>query len=328
VGPAPAVAEVRRAVRAAVVGLDRVFVACSGGADSLALAAATAFEAPRAGVPAGLVTVDHGLQGGSAEQAERVATLGYELGFDPVEVIRVEVGTAGGPEAAARTARYAALSAVAEALDATVLLGHTLDDQAETVLLGLGRGSGPRSIVGMAAMDGRYRRPLLGIRRETTAAACAALGLPVWDDPHNRDPGFQRTRLRHEVLPLLEDVLQGGVSTALARTAGLLRDDLDALDQLAAAALNTPTNPPAGGGGGTHELVVAELDRLPRALRTRVLRLWATPDGGPPLTAERTAAIDDLITDWHGQGPVNLPGGVAVRRESGRLVVYSIDRRE
>jgi tRNA(Ile)-lysidine synthase len=296
-------------------GQERVLVACSGGADSLALAAATAFEAPRAGVPAGLVTVDHGLQPASAEQAERVATLGYELGFDPVEVIRVDVGTDGGPEAAARTARYAALAAVAEALDAMVLLGHTLDDQAETVLLGLGRGSGPRSIAGMPAVDRRYLRPLLGTRRATTAAACAALGLPVWDDPHNQDPAFQRTRLRHEVLPLLEDVLQGGVTEALARTANLLRDDLDALDQLAATYLSEVVE-------------VGSVASLPRALRTRVLRAWAVANGVAPLTAERTAAVDDLITDWHGQGPVDLPGGVAVRRESGRLVAYSIDRRE
>jgi tRNA(Ile)-lysidine synthase len=340
-GPAPAVAAIRSAVRPFVAALrrntpqraqGRVLVACSGGADSLALAAAVAFEAPRAGVAAGLVTVDHGLQDDSAEQAARVAALGYELGFDPVEVVRVEVGTAGGPEAAARTARYAALDAVAEALDAIVLLGHTLDDQAETVLLGLGRGSGPRSIVGMAAVDGRYRRPLLGTRRATTEAACAALGLPVWADPHNADLAFQRTRLRHEVLPLLEDVLQGGVTEALARTADLLRDDLDALDDLAAAhlsqAMNTPSTTAQPGGGGIHGLSVASVASLPRGLRTRVLRLWAAAAGAAPLTAERTAAIDELIIDWHGQGPVDLPGGVVVRRESGRLVAYSIDRRE
>src|SRR3954447_2316412 len=209
-GPAPAVAAVRSAVRSALASLrrdppraapldaqdQRVLVACSGGADSLALAAATAFEAPRAGVAAGLITVDHGLQDGSADRAARVAALGYELGLDPVEVIRVDVTGPGGPEAAARTARYAALEAAAEALDASVLLGHTRDDQAETVLLGLGRGSGPRSIAGMRAADGRYLRPFLDLRRATTAAACAALDLTTWDDPHNDDPAFQRVRLR------------------------------------------------------------------------------------------------------------------------------------
>lgn len=337
-GPAPAVAAVRSAVRAALRavlapqqgdtpqnsllgGQGMVLVACSGGADSLALAAAAAFEAPRAGVPAGLITVDHGLQDGSSERAASVAALGYELGFDPVEIVRVEVGTSGGPEAAARGARYAALDAAADALDAHVLLGHTLDDQAETVLLGLGRGSGPRSIVGMSEMDGRYLRPFLGLRRTTTAAACAALGLNPWDDPHNSDPAFQRVRLRREVLPLLEDVLQGGVAEALARTADLLRDDLEALDAWAtevvpATSAYTPTEP------GQLVVDVTTVAALPRAVRTRVLRAFASAAGAAPLTAERTAALDALVTSWHGQGSVDLPGGVAVRRESGKLVAY------
>jgi tRNA(Ile)-lysidine synthase len=356
VGPAPAVAAIRRAVRTllapqqantpstslqrgqdrrgsvgAGAGLRRVLVACSGGADSLALAAAVAFEAPRAGVPAGLVTVDHGLQPGSAAQARRVAALGAELGLDPVEIVRAEVGTAGGPEAAARAARYAALDAAATALDAHVLLGHTLDDQAETVLLGLGRGSGPRSIAGMAPVHGRYLRPFLTIRRATTHAACAALGLDPWDDPHNADPAHQRVRLRHEVLPLLEEVLQGGVAEALARTADLVRADADAFDAwatsvLPSAMISVRTTSGCGSARDHHrELDVAALDvasvaTLPRAVRTRVLRAWAEQAGAEPLSAERTAALDALVTDWHGQGPVQLPGGVAVRRESGRLI--------
>jgi tRNA(Ile)-lysidine synthase len=307
VGPAPAVAEIRRAVRALLAGVDGpVLVACSGGADSVALAAAAAFACSRDGRPAGLVTVDHGLQDDSHRHAARVADLGRTLGLDPVDVIRVEVGSAGGPEAAAREARYAALDAVAG--DGSVLLGHTLDDQAETVLLGLGRGSGPRSIAGMAAVDGRWLRPFLGVRRATTEAACAALGLDVWDDPHNTDPRFQRVRLRREVLPLLEDVLQGGVAEALARTAELQRGDLDALDAWAATV-------PTGA-----ELDVATLADLPRAVRTRVLRRWAHQAGAPVLSAERTAALDALVTGWHGQGPLDLPGGVTVRRASGRLV--------
>jgi tRNA(Ile)-lysidine synthase len=334
-GPAAAVAEVRRAVRALLApqrrdtpreapqrGQETFLVACSGGADSLALAAAAAFEAPRWGVAAGLITVDHGLQRGSAERAQLVAQIGYDMGLDPVEVVRVDVGDDGGPEAAARTARYTALTAAAEALDAHVLLGHTLDDQAETVLLGLGRGSGPRSIAGMAVADGRYLRPLLGLRRTTTAAACTALDLPVWNDPHNSDPAFQRARLRHEVLPLLDDVLQGGVSEALARTAQLLRDDLDALDELAADTLAHLVRPSAralGPEGG--QLEVAELVRLPKAIRTRVLRGWIRRLGAEPLTSERTEAVDALVTDWHGQGPIDLPGRVAVHRTSGTLVL-------
>ena len=312
-GPHPAVAEIRRAVRA-VLGPARVVVACSGGADSLALAAAAAFEAPRAGVAAGLVTVDHGLQPDSAAQAARVAALGYELGLDPVEVLPVAVGTAGGLENAARTARYAALTAAATALDADVLLGHTLDDQAETVLLGLGRGSGPRSLAGMRVRTGRLVRPLLDVRRSTTRAACTALDLPVWDDPHNTDLDRQRARLRTEVLPLLEDVLQGGVAPALARTAALLQDDLDALDDVAVDH--------AAAGGGDDEIEAMEvvlLAGLPRALRTRALRAWARAQGAGELTAAHTAALDALVTSWHGQGPVDLPAGLRVRRRSGRL---------
>jgi tRNA(Ile)-lysidine synthase len=325
VGPAPAVAAVRAAVRATLAAArpPGVLVACSGGADSLALAAATAFVAPRLGVRAGLITVDHGLQPGSAARAASVAELGYELGFDPVEVVRVDVGTAGGPEAAARTARYAALDAAATALDAHVLLAHTLDDQAETVLLGLGRGSGPRSIAGMAAVAGRYLRPSRGLRRTATEAACAALGLQPWDDPHNSDPAYQRVRLRREVLPLLEEVLQGGVAEALARTAELIRDDLDALDAYSAEVVPA-SSVHTGRTPGQLELDVASLASLARAVRSRALRAFASAAGAPPLSAERTAALEALVTSWHGQGPVDLPGGVAVRRTSGKLVAYPV----
>lgn len=317
-GPHPAVAEIRHAVRAALAASHGpLLVACSGGADSLALAAATAFEAPRHGRPAGLITVDHARQPGSAEQAARVAAIGYELGLHPVQTLVVAVGTAGGPEAAARAARYAALDTAAVALGASVLLGHTLDDQAETVLLGLGRGSGPRSIAGMRAVDGRYRRPLLGVRRASTAAACAALGLAPWADPHNTDPAFQRVRLRREVLPLLEDVLQGGVAAALARTAALLRDDLDALDEMCAM-LSTP--PGATSAPPADTLEASTVAELPRAVRARILRAWAGRQGAGSLTAAHTAALDALVCDWHGQGPVDLPG-VRVARASGKLLI-------
>jgi tRNA(Ile)-lysidine synthase len=322
--PHPAVAAVRHAVRPY---LDRaVLVACSGGADSLALAAAVAFEAPRHGVRAGLVTVDHGLQAGSAAQACRVAAIGYELGFDPVEIVPVSVGKTGGPEAAARAARYGALDAVADALDAHVLLGHTLDDQAETVLLGLGRGSGPRSLAGMRRRSGRYLRPLLGLRRATTEAACAALGLEPWRDPQNDDPALQRVRLRHEALPLLEDVLQGGVAEALARTAALVQDDLDALDLFVdqqARTVGIQRFSPDDQGEGGEWLAVDALEGLPRAVRTRLLRSWALVAGATEVTSVHIAAMAALVSDWHGQGPVDLPGGLLVRRASGRLVAES-----
>jgi tRNA(Ile)-lysidine synthase len=316
VGPHPAVAQVRSAVRPGLTRDDRpVLVACSGGADSLALAAAVAFEAPRAGVRAGAVTVDHGLQPGSAHRAEATAAVLRDLGLAPVLVAPVDVGADGGPEGAARAARYAALAGAAAAHGARIALGHTLDDQAETVLLGLGRGSGPRSVAGMVA-DRRaegtdWWRPLLGVRRATTRAACTAQDLPVWDDPWNDDPAYTRVRLRTEVLPLLEEVLGGGVAPALARTAALLRADLDALDELAGTRLAALTS--ADG------LPVAEIAGLPAGLRTRVLRGWLQAAGVRDLQSVHLDAVDALVVRWRGQGRVDLPGGAGVIRASGTL---------
>jgi tRNA(Ile)-lysidine synthase len=316
-GPHPAVADVRRAVRQALAAVPPgalVLVACSGGADSLALAAATAFVAPRLGLRAGLVTVDHQLQEGSAEQAHQVAAT--PLGLEFAEVLTVEVGTAGGPEAAAREARYQALEAAADRLGAAcVLLGHTRDDQAETVLLGLARGSGPRSLSGMAAVQGRYVRPLLGIGRQTTVEACRALGLKAWDDPHNTDPRYTRVRVRTVVLPMLERELGPGVAQALARTAELARDDADALDEWAEkvfqdCALSDIT------------LAVPPLEEAPGAVRRRVIKRMALAAGAPPgaLTALHVRAAERLVTHWHGQKGVDLPGGLTVVRRYGTLV--------
>ena len=217
----PAIADVRRAVReswdaSGVVAGDLVLVACSGGPDSLALAAAVAFEAPRAGIRAGAVIVEHGIQEVTREVAARTAEVLRELGLNPVQVVHITVGAEGGPEAAARTARYEALDEAAAALDAkAVLLGHTLDDQAETVLLGLARGSGPRAINGMASHSGRYLRPLVGIKRETTHTFCADSGLEPWTDPQNSEDRFTRVRVRQTVLPLLETELGPGIAESL-----------------------------------------------------------------------------------------------------------------
>ncbi len=313
-GPHPAVAAVRLAVRRALAGQRGdapAVVACSGGADSVALAAALAFESSRTHRPAGLVCVDHGLQTGSAAVAERVAVLGYELGLDPVQVLTVEVASGGSPEAAARTARYAALQPFADR--GPVLLGHTADDQAETVLLGLGRGSGPRSIAGMRAEQAGYLRPLLALRRSHTEAACATLGLPVWHDPHNRDPRFRRVRVRREVLPLLEEVLAGGVTEALARTAEQLQADLDTLDLLAERALSAATVP---AGGGVRAEALAE---QPDGILGRALKSWAQGQGAGPLAAGHVAELCRLVRDWRGQGPIDLPGGYRAVRASGTL---------
>ncbi|MFJ4524445.1 tRNA lysidine(34) synthetase TilS [Streptomyces sp. NPDC088810] len=297
-----------------------VLVACSGGADSMALASALAFEAPKLGIRAGGVTVDHGLQPGSDLRADEVALRLRGLGLDPVESVAVTVGREGGPEAAARDARYAALDAAAERHGAAaILLGHTRDDQAETVLLGLARGSGIRSLSGMAAVSGaggRYRRPFLQLDRQTARKACMVQSLPVWDDPHNADPAYTRSRLRHEGLPALEKALGKGVVEALARTAQLSRDDADALDAWARQA-EASVRDAAG------LLECAKLYALPPAVRRRILRRAAIEAGAPAgaLFARHIEEVDRLITGWRGQGAINLPGKVVAQRQGGRLVI-------
>ncbi|MFC5677287.1 tRNA lysidine(34) synthetase TilS [Aeromicrobium endophyticum] len=297
----PAVATGRNLVRAALDDLSagaRVVVGVSGGADSLALAAVTAFVARRDGYDLSAVVVDHGLQHGSADVADVAVRQVRSLGV-PAVVERVDVGRAGGPEAAARDAR---LSVLASTGADAVLLAHTLDDQAETVLLGLGRGSGPRSISGMAPRDGLWRRPLLTVRRADTERICRASGLAWWTDPHNSDPAFRRSRLRAEVMPMLEDVLGGGVAEALARTADQVRADGTLLDQLAAE-VSDPSDVPT-------------LAALPPALRSRVLRRLALAAGASAaeLAASHLAELDRLVTDWHGQQRIELPGRVSVTR--------------
>ena len=316
-GPHPATAAVRHAVRAVLPeagpgGL--VLVACSGGADSLALAAATAFEAASAGVRAGAVVVDHGLQAGSADVATTAATTLLGLGLAPVEVVKVTVDAASGEglEAAARTARYVALDTVADRLGAAVvLLGHTRDDQAEQVLLGLARGAGSRSLAGMPPARGRYRRPLLGVSREQCRASARAEGVAWWDDPMNEDPAFARVRARRALADLERD-LGPGVTASLSRTAGLLREDADVLDGLADDAV-------ASLGAGPWE--VAALAALPRAVRTRVWRRLLVGAGAPAgqVGTRHTDACDLLLTRWHGQGPVHAPGDLRVRRSGSRV---------
>ncbi len=324
-GPAPSVAACRVAVRRLLSGVrasgeraeDLVLVACSGGADSLALAGAVAFVAPRLGLRAGLVTVDHALQPGSGTRAEQVADWGAKVGLAPSVAVPVSVaGRVGGPEAAARDARYEALVEVARAHGAAaVLLGHTRDDQAETVLLALARGAGPRGLAGMPVRRLRaevlFLRPFLAVSRAQTRAACDELGLTPWEDPHNVDPAYARARVR-AVLPVLVEALGSDVVDNLARTARLVADDVALLDELASAAAVAD---PDGA------LRVPDLAALPAALRTRVLRDFVLRLGVPggALSATHIDALDALVTSWRGQGPVALPGGVAVARRAGRL---------
>jgi len=244
--------------------------------------------------PTTALIVDHRLQPDSGRVAATARDQAMSVGCVDAQVLCVDVGTTGGPEAAARTARYRALDDARG--DAPVLLAHTLDDQAETVLLGLGRGSGSRSIAGMRLCDPPWYRPLLGIRRALTHAACVELGLTPWQDPHNADRRFTRTRLRTEVLPLLEEVLGGGVAEALARTATALREDTETLDELARRALAD-----VGAGGG---LDTARLAALSEAVRRRVIRGWLLAGGASGLTDKQIRGVDTLVTAWRGQGGV------------------------
>jgi tRNA(Ile)-lysidine synthase len=287
---------------------DKFLVAVSGGADSLALAAALLIEAKPLALTPIAITVDHQLQENSHLQAEKVSHQLKELGYGEVLIKKVVVVASNGIEAGARKARYEAIDESVEETKATrVFLGHTHSDQAETVLLGLARGSGARSLAGMATENGIYSRPLLGITREITERACKEFGLEAWNDPHNFNRDFTRVRVRREVIPYLEENLDPGISNALVRSAALLRDDADALDQWAERE--------------SSDLDCQRLALLPRAVRTRIIRKAALSAGSTPgeLTFEQIIAIDALICAWKGQGAVSLSGGVKVERISGRL---------
>ncbi|MDV7199512.1 tRNA lysidine(34) synthetase TilS [Rhodococcus kroppenstedtii] len=306
----PALQRVRLAVRGwrtEISGLDVVVVGCSGGADSTALVAGCCAE----GMTVRAVVVDHGLQAGSADVAAGAATHAETLGATAT-VVRVDVAGPGGVEAAARRARQAAL--LAEADGRPILLGHTLDDQAETVLLGLGRGAGAGSLQAMAAWSEPWGRPLLGVRRADTLAACADLGIEPWADPHNADPRFARVRVRTEVLPLLEEVLQGGVADALARTARRLREDEEVLAASATELLARARRASA--------LDAETLAGAPVAVRRRALLAWLRDRGADVRTDATLRAVDDLVVRWRGQGAVALaePPGTRPELGGGRLV--------
>ncbi|MDI6022471.1 tRNA lysidine(34) synthetase TilS [Leucobacter sp. UT-8R-CII-1-4] len=347
----PASMRVRLAVRdtlsrhiAASSALDRqplVLVALSGGADSLALAAAVAAESSGLGCRVGAVIIDHGLQEGSTEIADRAADQARGLGLSPVVVRRVRVATGpaastGGPEAAARSARYRVIAEVAKELEChTVLTAHTRDDQAEQVLLALARGSGTRSIAGIPperelAEGVSIVRPLLneraGVTREITETSCAEVGLDPWHDPHNTDPSYLRVRVRTEVLPVLEDALGPGFAAALARSADLAREDADALDLIADQKLAELVRVEFSANNAQLASRVCcpvnALSQMSAALRNRVIRRIAEHYFATQLTREHTLAIASLVTAWRGQGPIHAPGIVA-KREAGDLVIFA-----
>lgn len=311
-----ALVDLRNAVRPFLENLtagDSAIVAVSGGADSLALAYALNKEARDLAITLIGVTVDHQLQSGSADQAKKVQLALKEMGFQEALIEKVIVEENSGLEADARAARYAALDSVAHAFGASqIFLGHTRDDQAETVLLGLARGSGTRSLSGMAVVNGKYARPFLNITREQTVAACAEAGLIPWNDPHNENEKFTRVKVRNKVLPLMEAELGPGIAAALSRSAAILRDDADALDEMAQAVISRVD---------LKDLDCAALAELPRAIRSRILRAAIYAAGAPSgsVSADHLAAVEALVTSWRGQGETSLPGGVKVARISGRL---------
>jgi tRNA(Ile)-lysidine synthase len=305
-----ALVALRSAVRAALGKFspgDLIVVAVSGGADSLALAAAAKLETDKLTLKLIGITIDHQLQAGSELQSQKVV---QQLAF-PCEIRKVNVELTDGLEASARRARYQALEEFAKSKGAVgILLGHTKDDQAETVLLGLARGSGARSLSGMAIENGIYLRPFLNITRAETEAACKELNLEPWNDPHNEDLNFLRVRVRKNVLPNLEQELGPGISDALVRSAALLRDDADALDKLANEFWQSDSS-----------LEIEPLLQLPKAIRTRVLRIALFETGVTQLSADQVGQVEALISNWKGQGEVSLPAGVKVSRISGRLTL-------
>ena len=311
-----ALLELRNAVRPFLENLtagDCALVAVSGGADSLALACALIKEAPELAITFIAVTVDHQLQSGSNEQAKKVQAQLKAIGYQEVIIEKVSVVEKSGLEADARTARYTALDSIAHAYGATqIFLGHTRDDQAETVLLGLARGSGTRSLSGMATVNGKYARPFLQLTRAQTVAACQEADLQPWSDPHNLNEKFSRVRVRNKVMPVMEEEIGPGIAAALTRSAAILRDDADALDEMAQAVISRVD---------LSDLDCAALAELPRAIRSRILRAAIYAAGAPSgsLSADHLAAVEALITSWRGQGEVSLPGGVKVARISGRL---------
>ena len=312
----PALLELRQAVRFWFEKLEpnsKVCIGVSGGADSLALAAAAKLESKNFSIDLVAVIVDHGLQANSAEIAEFAKQQLIKLGFQDIFVGRASVQITDGLEASARRARYKVFQQAIETYGPnTFLLGHTKNDQAEGVLLGLARGSGTKSLSGMQEVSGIFVRPLLGIDRATTEIACHESNIEYWVDPHNSNQDFTRVRVRDNILPLLENDVGPGIIDALARSAKILREDATALDEWAENVFRQVE---------PMDIEISILATLPVAVRSRVLRMAIYAAGAPAgsISAAHLEPIEAFVSDWRGQGHTSLPGGVKVCRISGRL---------
>lgn len=351
-GPPPVIARARLAVRAALAArleeladgpadalTPTILVGVSGGADSLALLATAQWVGQRMGLRTLALIVDHGLQEESAQIAERARTQAQRLGAEArIVTVRVEAEAAGGVENAAREARHRAFEQELDHHGAlALLLGHTLDDQAEQVLMGLARGGGPRALAAIPRHRGALLRPFLGtgrdertaLRRRDTEQICTLLGIDAWEDPMNRDVSMLRPAVRHQVMPLLREILGEQIDENLARTADLVREDADHLD--AEAALTLPGLQRDGGelreDGDLLLLDAHALTAVPTPVRTRLLRdasrraeqLAGTPSD-KSLLRRQVLEIDALVISWHGQAGVALPGRIEAVRRDGLLV--------
>ena len=321
----PAQGLIRLAVRTSLTSNtkpgQKLLIAVSGGADSLALAAACEFEAKKLGLKIAAAVIDHSLQKGSDKVAAQTAKTLAALGFEEVVVKKIAVGKAGGPEAAARTARYTALETIRQKTKSNfVVLGHTASDQAETVLLGLVRGSGAKSLSGMSEKTGLRLRPLLGIERATTEAFCKHSGIKYWSDPQNKDEKFLRVMIRKHVLPFLEKQLGGSVAASLVRTSDQLREDNSYLESQADKSFKKYAK--VSGSGISFD--AKAIEKLPAAILNRVIKK-ALDGFGSESSRTHVLAVSDLVLSWHGQKPLALPGVRVVRK--GNTISFEPNRR-
>ena len=291
---------------------DYVLVGCSGGADSLALAWTTLVVGKRLELKTGVIIVDHQLFPESNSVALNAKKQCEDLGIEEVIIKKVNVEqTHEGLEAAARIARYEAFENVLQETNAQViLLAHTQDDQAETVLMRLTRGSGAKSLSGMAQVSGKYLRPFLHLRKKLVHDSLDLIGLKAWQDPANTDHQFLRVKVRHELMPKIVEVLGESAISSLDKTSQLLRLDNQALEELAQQFFESQKDVKTNG------LEISELEKLPEAIRTRVLKIFAIASGvhPGPFSFEHIEAIDALVKNWHGQGNVDLPGFIQATR--------------